>query len=156
MELRNIRLEKKLTQEKAANLLGVSRRTYIKYENGDTKLSDLKLKFLCSTLEQYGFIDEEHGILALEDIKNKCEEVFKQYDVEYCYLFGSYAKGNAKENSDIDLLVSTPVNDINFFGLIEDLRQRLKKKIDLLDVAQLNNNMALIQEILKEGIKIYG
>lgn len=156
MELKSIRLEKGLTQEQAAKLLGVSRRTYIKYENGEVKLNEIKLKFLCQTLEAYGFIDEEHGILALEEIKTICTEVFEQYDVEYCYLFGSYAKGKATEKSDIDLLVAMPVNGIKFFGLIEELRERLKKKVDLLDMAQLENNTTLVKEILKDGIKIYG
>ena len=45
---------------------------------------------------------------------------------------------------------------MKFFELIELLRERLKKKIDLLDIAQLNNNPVLMQEILKDGIKIYG
>lgn len=45
---------------------------------------------------------------------------------------------------------------MKFFELIELLREKLKKKVDLLDIAQLNNNPTLVQEILKYGIKIYG
>ena len=76
--------------------------------------------------------------------------------MEYCYLFGSYAKGKATEKSDVDLLVAMPVDGMIFFELIEVLREQLKKKIDLLDIAQLENNPALVQEILRDGIKIYG
>jgi len=76
--------------------------------------------------------------------------------VEYCYLFGSYAKGKATEKSDVDLLVAMPVDGMKFFELIEMLREQLKKKIDLLDITQLDNNPTLVQEILKNGIKIYG
>ena len=61
----------------------------------------------------------------------------------------------AKEASDIDLLISSNATGIKFFGLIEELRENLKKKVDLLDVNQLNNNLELLKEILKEGIKIY-
>ena len=156
MELKNIRVGKGLTQEQAAQLLGISRRTYIKYEKGEAQLSEIKLKFLCQTLEEYGLIDENHGILTLDQIKEICREIFEEYNVEYCYLFGSYAKGRAKETSDIDLLVSMPVDGMRFFGLIETLREQLKKKVDVLDTAQLNNNMTLVREILKDGIKIYG
>ena len=49
-----------------------------------------------------------------------------------------------------------PVDGMKFFELIEVLREQLKKKIDLLDIAQLENNPALVQEILRDGIKIYG
>ena len=156
MKLKDIRLEKGLTQEVAAKLLGMSRRTYIKYENEQIQLNDLKYKFMCQTLEAYGFIDESHGILTLEQITKLCKDIFEEYKVEYAYLFGSYAKGKAKENSDVDLLVSVSVNGLEYFGLLETLREKLKKKVDLLDLGQLNNNMELVKEILKDGIKIYG
>ena len=156
MKLKNIRLEKGLTQEQAANMLGISRRTYIKYENEETREKELKYKFMCQTLEDYGFIDETHGILTLDQIKVICAEVFEEYNVEYGYLFGSYAKGKAKEDSDVDFLVSIPTNGLQFFGLIETLREKLKKKVDVLDLGQLNNNMELVKEILRDGIKIYG
>ena len=61
-----------------------------------------------------------------------------------------------KELGDIDLLVTMPVDGMKFYELAETLREKLKKKVDLLDIAQLNNNPTLVQEILKDGIKIYG
>ena len=45
---------------------------------------------------------------------------------------------------------------MRFYEIAELLRENLKKKVDLLDFAQLNNNPTLLQEILKDGIKIYG
>ena len=80
----------------------------------------------------------------------------KHYPVEFCYLFGSYAKGKATEKSDVDLLVHTSLFGIDFFGLVESLREKLKKRVDVLDQKQLENNLALTSEILKDGIKIYG
>ena len=92
----------------------------------------------------------------IESIKNICAEVFERYAVEYCYLFGSYAKGKATETSDVDLLIATPLNGLQFFELVETLREKLCKKIDALHQTHLNNNLELTQEILKDGIKIYG
>ena len=37
----------------------------------------------------------------------------------------------------------------------EKMRERLNKRIDLLKVNQLENNIELLNEILKDGIKIY-
>jgi hypothetical protein len=71
-------------------------------------------------------------------------------------LFGSYAKGKSTEKSDVDLLISGSIKGIKFFELIENLRENLKKKVDLLDAAQLNNNPPLVQEILRDGVRIYG
>ena len=53
-------------------------------------------------------------------------------------------------------LISMPVNGLQFYELLERLREGLKKKVDLLDAAQLEHNPALTREILKDGIKIYG
>ena len=156
MKLKKLRLEKGLTQEKASQLLGVSRRTYLTYEKDEGKIPPIKMEFFLHTLEKYGVIDETHGVLNLEVIKKICADVLKEYNVEYAYLFGSYAKGVAIETSDVDLLVSMPVNGLAFYELIETLREKLKKKVDLLDVAQLNNNPKLVQEILRDGVKIYG
>ena len=82
--------------------------------------------------------------------------VFQNYPVEYCYLFGSYAKGIATETSDVDLLLRTDTTGIKFYGLVERLRETLKKNVDVLEVRQLTNNPELINEILRDGVKIYG
>ncbi|HOH58865.1 MAG TPA: helix-turn-helix domain-containing protein [Bacilli bacterium] len=156
MKLKKLRQEKGLTQEQVAQLLGVTRRTYLKYENDQSSLSEIKYKFIYQTLEQYGVIDEERGILTIEQIKNACFDIFKDYDVEYCYLFGSYAKGNANPKSDIDLLISVNASGLQFFEIVERLREKLKKKIDLLDAKELEKNILLVEEILKDGVKIYG
>ena len=156
MELIEIRKRKGLTQKQAAAILGVSLRSYVSYEKDPGKLSEVKYEFLCQTLLRYGVIDEEHGLLTIEGIKGVCAEVFEEYGVEYAYLFGSYAKGTATETSDVDLLVSVKPDGLAFFGLVETLREKLCKKVDVLDLAQLNNNIVLVREILKDGIKIYG
>lgn len=156
MNLKDIRLQSNLTQEEAAQLLGVTRRTYVNYEAGKIDESSLKYKYVVETLQKATLIDENHGILTIDQIRKICGEIFKNYSVEYCYLFGSYAKDKATEKSDVDLLVAMPVDGMKFFELIEVLREQLKKKIDLLDIAQLENNPALVQEILRDGIKIYG
>ena len=102
------------------------------------------------------YVDENHGILSFEQIKNKCADIFKDYDIEYAYLFGSYAKEKAKENSDVDILISSTVKGLKYYGLVEKISQGLKKKVDLLDTDQLTNNPELLNEILRDGIKIYG
>lgn len=156
MTLKQLRKEKGITQSECAKLLQVSLRTYKRYESDESKISPLKYQFLLQRLNEYGLVDEEHGILTIERIREICSEVFKDYSVAYCYLFGSYAKGKATDKGDVDLLVAVPIDGMKFFELIERLREKLKKKIDLLDISQLDNNPMLVQEILKDGIKIYG
>ena len=156
MTLKDLRKAKKLTQATCAKYLGIPLRTYQNYETDLSKVGSIKYNFMLQKLEQYGFVDETHGILTVEQIKKVCSSVFEQYSVEYCYLFGSYAKGKATEVSDVDLLISTPISGMRFYDLVETIREVLQKKVDILSHEQLNDNPELINEILKDGIKIYG
>ena len=154
--LKELRQSKKLTQRQVAELLGISLRSYITYESDPDKEGTLKYKYLQQELERRLLVDENHGLLTKEEIISSCSGVFEKYPVDYCYLFGSYAKGTATETSDVDLLVSTDVTGMQFFELTERLRETLHKRVDLLDLKQLANNEDLLNEVLKEGIKIYG
>ncbi len=154
--LKVLRLEKNLTQQQVANLAGISLRSYKSYENDTEKAGTLKYNFILDLLKKTNVIDEENGILELDDIIKKCSTLFEKYSINYCYLFGSYAKGKATEKSDVDLLISANVNGLAFYGLVEEIRRTLHKKVDALDVNQLKDNLELTEEILRDGIKIYG
>ena len=156
MDLKELRKSKKLTQSEASKIIGMPLRTYVNYENDDSKAGSLKHRFIMEKMEEYGRLDEEHGILSLEDIRTACQEAFKPEQVDFCYLFGSYAVNEAGERSDVDLLISTSLSGIDFFGLVEELRTRLHKRIDLLPVASLTGNAGLLHAVLKDGVKIYG
>lgn len=154
--LKQVRKEKKLTQQEAASYLGISLRSYKSYENDESKRNTVKYNYILEKLNQLNPINEEQGILELDDIRKKCGDIFARYDISYCYLFGSYAKGKAAGNSDVDLLISTNVTGLQFYGLVEELREILHKKIDAISVQQLKENFELMNEVLKDGIKIYG
>ena len=155
-ELKAQRLKNGMTQQEAARKIGVSLRSYISYENEAAKTGTPKYRFLLAEISEIGKKDEEHGILTLEEIRKACGEIMKDYPVQYCYLFGSYAKGNAVGTSDIDLVISPETTGLRFYELTEKLRRRMNKKIDLLDMKQLSGNEKLLNEVLKDGIKIYG
>ncbi|MGH9947097.1 MAG: nucleotidyltransferase family protein [Pyrinomonadaceae bacterium] len=76
--------------------------------------------------------------LAASD-KSKIIEICKQNDISFCALFGSFARGEADENSDIDLLVrfSKPIG-WKFYGIAEDLQDLLGRKVDLATDSMLN------------------
>ena len=156
MTLKELRKNKGLTQAQAAAYLGVPLRTYVNYENDMDKRGTIKYSYMLEKLSSHGYLDEAHGILTIEKIKSICAEIFKNYDIEYCYLFGSYAKGKATATSDVDLLIATPLDGLLFFEITESLREKLCKKVDVLHQTQLRNNIELVTEILKDGIKIYG
>ncbi|MBA2621923.1 MAG: nucleotidyltransferase family protein [Acidobacteria bacterium] len=67
-----------------------------------------------------------------ESDNQKIIEICRRNDVSYCAVFGSYARGEAKAESDVDLLVkfSKPVGWA-FYGIAENLEKTLGKKVDL-------------------------
>lgn len=156
MTLKELRISKGVTQQEAAKLLGISLRSYVSYENDETKRDSLKYRVFFQEIEKINYIDEDHGILELSQVKAITKKVFSEYDIIYCYLFGSYAKGTADEKSDVDLLISGTVSGLRFYELAEKLREKLHKRVDLLDVNQLMGNINLLNEVLSDGLKIYG
>ena len=61
-------------------------------------------------------------------------DYFKTQPVLKAWLFGSFARGEETENSDVDILVvldhSQPVG-LKFFGMYEDLKDLLGRNVDL-------------------------
>lgn len=82
--------------------------------------------------------------------------IFREYNVRKAVLFGSYAKGSAKDKSDIDLLVDSGLKGLAFFGLLEDVVNVLGKDVDLFDISQVIPNSDVDNEIKKTGVMIYG
>ena len=112
MELKQLRKEKNLTQRQCAEYLGIPLRTYIRYENGGDR--NIKYVYMVEKLAKFGFIDETHGVLSVEEIKRICERVFSDYQIEFCYLFGSYAQNSCVEFSVVDVVVCRSVSGLMF------------------------------------------
>ena len=68
MTLKELRVSRKLTQEEAASKLGISRRSYVTYENDPEKENTIKYKYLMCEIEKLNKIDEENGIISIDDI----------------------------------------------------------------------------------------
>lgn len=80
-------------------------------------------------------------VYKIEEIAEKVRPIAERYGASKIYLFGSYARGEATEESDIDLLVDA--ENINGFfafgGLYGDLRDALQKELDLVTMNALYN-----------------
>ncbi|GAA4464911.1 nucleotidyltransferase family protein [Nemorincola caseinilytica] len=76
-------------------------------------------------------------MLTVQQIKDTVTDYFKDKPVRRVYLFGSYARGEANEKSDIDILFSLAENTrINYFGLAQylvDLESRFLNKVDMVE-----------------------
>ena len=154
MTLKQTRESYSLSQIDAANVLGIPVRTLRRYETDEKYGNPLVRSVLINLLNERCEITEEKGILTLEDIKSTLVPILRSKGISFCYLFGSYAKGSAKGNSDVDLLIDTDITGLDFFNLVEEIRNKLHKKIDLVRLKDLQNGNPIILEILKEGIRL--
>jgi hypothetical protein len=72
-------------------------------------------------------------IEILQFLKSHKEEMRQQFGVKRIGLFGSYVRGNAREDSDIDIAVEMENRRIfrNFFALEQFLKDNLQKNVDI-------------------------
>ena len=78
--------------------------------------------------------DISNSIYTIKEIKNIIKPILNKYGINDIYLFGSYARGEAKDSSDIDIYCDK--GNIRTFidqGLLEDeLEEALNKKVDII------------------------
>ena len=155
MSIKDLRISKRLTQKEAAEIVGLSLRTYQNYEYEASTRDKFKIDNILKILNEYQKYTEEKGILTNDEIVNTVSLVLSKYNVSYAYLFGSYAKGLANEKSDVDILISDEVKGLEFIGLVDELRSALHKKVDLIRIDDLKNNYDFLNEVLTTGVKLF-
>ena len=80
--------------------------------------------------------DIKPGLLTIKEIKNRIRPVVEKHHIVDVYLFGSYARGEANENSDVDIYCSS--GDVETLldeaGLVEELEKALGKEVDVVTI----------------------
>lgn len=94
-------------------------------------------------------------IYTIDDIKTMLNPVFAKNNVKKAVLFGSYVKGLANSQSDVDLLLDSGLRGLKFVGLIEDVRSALDKDVDVFDATHIVEGSKISSEIAKDGVVIY-
>lgn len=76
---------------------------------------------------------DDASVLRLSDIKRILKEVLGKHGIKRIFLFGSYARGEANRESDVDILCENgDISTLIEQGMVEDeLEERLGKKVDL-------------------------
>jgi len=96
-------------------------------------------------------------MLSIEEIKLYIIPIVKKYPVEKVILYGSYARGDASDTSDIDLVVESRgrLRNRKIFALGGELLGVLPVRVDVYDILEIANPSAMYENILKEGVIIY-
>jgi len=91
--------------------------------------------------------------MELKELKPKIRRILKKHGIVRAGIFGSYARGEQKKNSDIDILVQVPrPMGFEFIGIELELEDKLGMKVDLLTYKSIHP--PLKKYILFDEVKI--
>lgn len=95
-------------------------------------------------------------IFTITDIKALVKPIAEKYNVDEIYLFGSYARNEANQNSDLDFLVFGGRNFklTMIFSLAEELRAILNKNVDVFEINEINQDSEFYKAIMKERLRV--
>lgn len=110
-------------------------------------------KLISHIVTEY-LLESREGLLTIRQIKRCLEPVFAEYGVTKAVLFGSYARGEQTEHSDIDIAIDEgQVQGLAFFRLQTELSSTLGKTVDL---QSLNgSNQEFLNTIREDMVVLY-
>ncbi|MCL5266134.1 MAG: nucleotidyltransferase family protein [Chloroflexi bacterium] len=90
----------------------------------------------------------------IDEIKKKALPILRRHDVLQAAVFGSVARGEATQKSDLDLLVTLPENKslLDLVRLEFDLQEALGRKVDVLTYRALHRRIR--DQVLREQVAI--
>ena len=88
----------------------------------------------------------------LDNLKQKIKNVLKKHNIAKAGIFGSYARGEQKKNSDVDILIEFNGSLLKLVALERELEEKLGVKVDLLTYGGINPHLK--DYILVDEVKI--
>lgn len=95
----------------------------------------------------------------IKKYQKEIETLCKKHSVNFLYLFGSYARGDQKKDSDVDFLIDFKDVQLydyfdNYYDFLKGLEKLLGQKVDLVSERYIENPY-LKEAIDSEKVKIY-
>ena len=96
-------------------------------------------------------------LYTVDEIKRKLHPIFEEKGVIKAILFGSYAKGEATEESDIDIaaFVDEEMSIISFCDIADKVINELGKNVDFLYADDIISGGRIDLELKKDGVLLY-
>jgi len=95
-------------------------------------------------------------LYTITEIKSKITGAARKYGIQKAYLYGSYARGEAGHESDIDICIEKGKlrTLLELSGFCQDLEETLGNRVDVITTAGLSDDFK--EQIEKDMILIYG
>ncbi len=95
-------------------------------------------------------------VYSVEELAQILIPIIRKYKAEKAVIFGSYARNEADEDSDIDVMV---IGGLNFdptdvFCIADELYRASNKEVDVYERREIDMNSDFYHNIVNEGVEI--
>ena len=100
--------------------------------------------------------DINPSVLTIKEIKDCIKPIMKKHGIKNVYLFGSYSRGEANRDSDVDIYCDSGDVDTLFkqVAFNEELEKALGKKVDVITIGSRMHDY-FRKQLEEDMIKIY-
>ena len=94
-------------------------------------------------------------IYTIDDIRNKTAPIAKEFGISRMCLFGSYARGEATDDSDVDLYIDRGKlsNLVQYFVFVDELERVLHCHVDVVTTGI--EDKEFLSAIMQDGVLLY-
>ena len=93
-------------------------------------------------------------VFSIDDIKKRVIPIVIKYGINTFSLFGSYARGEANENSDLDFVMDDgELKGLQYVSLVLDLEKEFNCHVDV--VSKQGSNKKFLNSIKNEEVLLY-
>ena len=96
-------------------------------------------------------------VLTQEEIRAMITPVVQRHPVKRVVVFGSYARGTATAESDLDIMIDSEnkLEGFDYFGIVGTLMKKFPISVDVLEASEIDKNSVFYKNILRDGVIIY-
>ena len=93
-------------------------------------------------------------VFTIEDIKKRVIPIVIKYGINTFSLFGSYARGEATEDSDLDFVMDKgDLRGLQYVSLVQDLEDEFDCHVDV--ISKGSSNKKFLESVIKDEVLLY-
>lgn len=93
-------------------------------------------------------------VFTIDDIKRRVIPIIIKYGINSFSLFGSYARGEANEDSDLDFVMDKgDLKGLQYVSLVQDLEDEFNCHVDV--ISKGSSNKEFLKAVTNEEVLLY-
>lgn len=93
-------------------------------------------------------------VFTIDDIKKRVIPIIIKYGINSFSLFGSYARGEATDDSDLDFVMDKgDLRGLQYVSLVQDLEDEFNCHVDV--ISKGSSNKKFLEAVSKDEVLLY-